>query len=791
MRTRCNVLKWRPAMRPVLRLIDRYILSEVFSHTLLGLAVFTFVFFVPQLVHLMDLVVRHTTTWGDVGTLFVCTLPGMLSFTLPMGLLVGMLIGLGRLSADSELIAMNALGMGPRRLLFPVGLLAFAFMALTAVLTIWIGPAALHTSRALQSRIASSQASFEVEPRVFDERFPHLVLYVQDVSAVATRWHGVFLASTNPQEDSRLTLADEAIVIADPQQGKLELHLRDGSVHQVDVADPDHYMLSAFGERDWPIAVMSPGGEQAPVTTVAELSTGDLVAGRLPANAVDPALEQTQARVELQRRFAFPAACLAFAMLAIPLGARPRRGGRAVGFLATLLLVSAYYVLFTLGAGLARNGTLPAWVGIWMPNVLVAAVGLALLPRIGRIGGESWTAGVFSRLARRRAAGRSAGAATAAVCAPKSHARKRRAGLGSVLDWYVLRGFLFYFVLLLAGFILLFETFSFFEMLDDITRHHTPWLIVVNYLRFLTVSNFYQFAPLAALTAVLVTLGVLAKNNEIVAFKAAGISMYRVSLPLLAAGLLLAGGLVVLDDTYLPYANQRQDELYNVIKGRPAQTYRSPQHQWILGENAKVYNYDLFDSDHNLFGGLSVFELDPTTFQLRRRVYAARAHWFAQQHTWILESGWVRDFQDGHVTSYTPFVGDALPELDEPPEYFKREVRQASQMNWPQLRRYIDSLERAGFDVARLSVQLYKKLAFPLIAPIIILLAIPFSLLVGTRGAVGGLALGIGMGILYWAISALFEAMGAVGQLPPFMAAWSPDVIFGFLALYFFLRMPT
>jgi LPS export ABC transporter permease LptF/LPS export ABC transporter permease LptG len=782
-------------MRLVPRLIDRYILSEVLSHTLLGLAVFTFVFFVPQLVHLMDLVVRHTTTWGDVGTLFVCTLPGMLSFTLPMGLLVGMLIGLGRLSADSELIAMNALGMGPRRILFPVGVLALAFAALTAVLTIWIGPAALHTSRDLQSRIASSQASFEVEPRIFDERFPHLVLYVQDVSAVATRWHGVFLASTDPQDDSRLTLADEAIVIADPEQGKLDLHLRDGSVHQVDVADPDHYMLSAFGQRDLPIEVTNTGEEQAPIPTVAELSTADLLAGRLPAAALDPALEQVLARVELQRRLAFPAACFAFALLAIPLGSRPRRGGRAVGFLATLLLVSAYYVLFTLGAGLARNGSLPAWVGIWMPNVLVAAVGLELLPRIGRIAGESWTAGIFARVARsagRRAAEESAGSAVAAVeCAPKSHARKRRAGLGSVLDWYVLRGFLFYFVLLLAGFILLFETFTFFEMLDDITRHHTPWLTVANYLRFLTVSNFYQFAPLAALTAVLVTLGVLAKNNEIVAFKAAGISMYRLSLPLLTMGLLLAGGLVVLDYTYLPYANQRQDELYNVIKGRPAQTYRSPQHQWILGENAMVYNYDLFDSYHDLFGGLSVFELDPATFQLRRRVYAARAHWFAQQHTWILESGWVRDFQDGRVTSYTPFVGDALPELDEPPDYFKREVRQASQMNGPQLRRYIDSLERAGFDVARLSVQLYKKLAFPLIAPIIILLAIPFSLLVGTRGAVGGLALGIGMGILYWAISALFEAMGAVGQLPPFMAAWSPDVIFGFLALYFFLRMPT
>jgi lipopolysaccharide export system permease protein len=785
-------------MRSVFRLIDRYILREVFSHTLLGLAIFTFVFFVPQLVDLMDLVVRHTTTWSDIGMLFLCALPGILAFTIPMGLLVGMLIGLGRLSADSELIAMNALGMGPRRFVVPVGLLAVALTALTLVLTIWTGPAAARTSRMLQGRIASSQASFEVEPRVFDERFPHLVLYVQDVSAVATRWHGVFLASTDPQQDSRLTLAEEAIVIADPEQGKLELHLRDGSVHQVDVARPDDYALSAFGQRDWPIDASGPGTAQTSAPNLAELTTSGLFAGQTPVRVIDPKLARGDARVELQRRFAFPAACMAFALLAIPLASRPRRGGRAGGFLVALLLVSAYYVLFTFGAGLARNGTVAPWIGIWMPNALVSIIGLALMPGMGQIAGEGWYSRASAKFAEWRAgrsgsAAANAGAGTGATvaCARKQQLRPRRAGLGSLLDWYVLRGFLFYFVMLLAGFILLFETFAFFDLLDDMTRNHVGWLQVANYFRYVTVSNFYQFAPLAALTAVLVTLGVLAKNNEIVAFKAAGISLYRVSLPLLTMGVLLAGGLVLLGDTYLPYANRRQDELYNQIKGRPPQTYRSPQHQWIFGENSKIYNYDLFDSDHNLFGGLSVFELDPQTFQMRRRVYAARAHWFAQQHTWILESGWVRDFDDGHVTSYTPFVVEALPELDEPPAYFKRDVRQSNQMSGPELRRYIDSLERAGFDVARLSVQLYKKLAFPLIAPIIMLLAIPFSLLVGTRGAVGGLALGLGLGIFYWALSALFEAMGAVGQLPPFMAAWSPDVIFGFLALYFFLRMPT
>ena len=359
------------------------------------------------------------------------------------------------------------------------------------------------------------------------------------------------------------------------------------------------------------------------------------------------------------------------------------------------------------------------------------------------------------------------------------------------MDIYLLRSFLYYFFLLTVGFVLLFEVFTFFELLDDIAQHRTGLIDVINYFVYLASYLFYQLAPLAALVAVLVTLGVMTKNNELVAFKAAGISLYRLSLPLLLAGLLLASALVVLDDTYLPYANQRQDALRNEIKGRPAQTYYQPLGQWIFGENSKVYNYELFDPDKQLFGGLNVFELDPATFAIKRRIYAARAHWDSQQSVWILESGWLRDFDHGQVSHYTPFLADALKELNEPPSYFNREVRQSYQMTWWELKQYIGDLHQAGFDVARLSVQLQKKLSFPLIAPIIILLAIPFSILVGTRGAVGGLATGVAIAIVYWALAALTEAMGSVGQLPPLLAGWAPDTIFGFLGLYFFLKMPT
>jgi LPS export ABC transporter permease LptF/LPS export ABC transporter permease LptG len=774
-----------------MRLIDRYICRQVFSHAFLGLSIFTFVFFVPQLVRLMDLVVRHPGSWSNIAVLFLSTFPQILSLTLPMGVLVGVLIALGRLSADSELIAMSALGMGRRRLLVPVGLLAAGATALTFTMTLWLGPLSIRTFRTIEDRLRAGQASYQVNPRVFDERFPRMVLYVHDIDSAATRWKGVFLAGTD-KGVSRLTLAEEAIVIADRSEGKLELHLRNGSVHEFSSDDPGHYSLSAFRERDLPVEVRA-----AEEDRVSEPG----IPGRTMSALWRERKSRRDASVELQRRLSFPFACVAFALLAMPIGARPRRGGRAAGFLITLVLITGYYLMFTIGATLGRQGSIPDWVGIWAANVITAGLGLFLLPRLERMPGSSrtsaaleWAAGwrIWKLFSRKTGPAPAPQNGNGTGFARRLFARRKsRAGIPQLLDVYLLRGFVYYFILLTVGFIVLFEVFTFFDLLDDIAQHRTGLIEVVEYFVYLTCYLFYQLAPLAALVSALVTLGVMTKNNELVAFKASGLSLYRIAVPLLLAGTFLAGGLLVLDDTYLPFANQRQDALRNQIKGRPAQTYYQPSRQWIFGENAKIYNYELFDPDRELFGGLNVFELDPASFEIKRRIYATRAHWDGQQGIWILESGWIREFSHGQLTRYTPFLANALNELSEPPSYFNREVRQSYQMTWWELRRYIGDLHQAGFDVARLSVQLQRKLSFPLVAPIIILLAIPFSILVGTRGAVGGMALGVGIAIVYWSASALTEAMGAVGQLPPILAAWAPDTVFGFLGLYFFLKMPT
>ncbi len=787
-----------------MRLLDRYIAREVVSHGILGLAVFTFVFFVPQLVRLMDLVVRHSGSIWTVALLFLCTIPPGLSFTLPIGVLVGVLIGLGRLSADSEIVALHASGVSLRRLLLPIGFVAVLAMGATLLTTFWLSPLALRTAARLEQRLIASQAPFAVQPRVFDERFPKFILYVQDVEAAATHWRGVFLASSAgataglfPQNSSKaqqssVTIAADAQIITNPGQHQIDLHLGSGSTHEYDSQTPDQYNVTTFGETDIPVDI---SGVALPLKS-RPLSVAEQPARMLLANNGPSWLS---ARIEYQRRIAFPAACLVFALLGVPMGVRPRRGGRAGGLILTLILVGGYYFVFVTGDHMAAQGRIGPFAGVWAGNIVALILGVIMLTRVENVRRPnriiSWLESLWA--SSRKAVNPtlpngSTAAALPAVGLRQAFASSRAMAFPMLIDVYLLQQFFYYFFVLLASFVVIFDAFTLFDLLGDIARNHISTVTVLSYFRYLIPLMIYQLAPLATLVATLVSLAVLAKNNEVIALKASGISLYRLVLPLLLAGILVSGGLFLLDDTLLPYANQRQDALRNEIKGRPAQTYFEPARQWIFGENSKIYNYELYDSDRQLFGGLNVFELDPATFQMRRRIFATRATWEPTENLWILTGGWVRDFgSDGQVVRYEPFKATTMPELTEPPGYFRREVRQSFQMNWRQLGQYIASLSQAGFDTARLSVQWHKKFAFPLIAAIIVFLGAPFAFLVGTRGAVGGLAVAVGIGVIYWSSAALLEAMGSAGQLPPLLAAWGPDAIFAFLGLYFYLRMPT
>ncbi len=316
-------------------------------------------------------------------------------------------------------------------------------------------------------------------------------------------------------------------------------------------------------------------------------------------------------------------------------------------------------------------------------------------------------------------------------------------------------------------------------------------MIVAEYMLNVIPYFLYSTTPLSMLLAVLVTFGLLQRSNEITAIKATGISLYRIIIPVLLAAAVVAGSLFLSDNLYLPYTNKRQDALRNRIKGKPAQTYLRPDRKWIFGQHSDIYYYQFFDPDRNVFGSIAVFQFDPHTFQITRRITAERAHWSDSLGRWVYEQGWERGLNGSAIDNYRRFDVSTFPELAEAPAYFKKEIKQSSEMSYEELHRYIRDLQQSGFDVVRLRVQLQKKIAYPLITLVMAVLAIPFALSAAKRGAVAGLATAIGIGVVYWTISGLFEAMGNLSQLPPAVAAWSPDLVFGLLGGYLILRMPT
>lgn len=792
-----------------MRIFTRYILGEVLSHAAIGASLFTFVIFMRDLGRLLELVVRNSAPLPSVAEIFFFTLPMAFTITIPMGVLVGILIGLSRLAADSEVTAMRAAGLGSGTFVRVIAAFAFAAWLLAMANSIWVAPRSAAALGKLQDKLKTSQASFEIQPRVFYEDFKNYVLYVEDVKSApkAALWKGVFLADISTPGQPKVTVAQQGVVVPEGQD-RIRLHLTNGSQQESARNNPEQFSISTFNETDISIPLpKEDNGNKKELVPVSEMSTAELwYKAHHPENEParpgvkdNPKAISRWYDVEFHRRLALPTSCLVLALVGIPLGLSSRKGGKASGFVLTILLVFAYYLISLFGISLGRQGKMEPAFAVWMANIVFFIAGLILLRFVDRRPIEIASfRGSWTRLKERFARGEVGipdAVSTDEIGAFERAVQRRRffsAKFPLILDDFVLRDFFLYLGLILTTFLILTLVFTFFELLGDIVRNKVPLLMLLQYLINVTPSLLYQMVPLSVLLAVLITFGLMQKSNEVTAMKATGISIYRIIFPVLVIAAVLAAGLFFFDQLYIPRANKTQETLRNQIKGKPAQTYLRPDRKWIFGQQNTIYYYEFYDPDQDRFANISIFQFDPQTFQLTRRIYAARAHWTETLHEWVFEQGWTRSFRGSAIEEYRTFDVSTFPkEATEQPAYFKKEVKQSQEMNYRELAQYIHDLQQSGFDVVRLKVQLQKKFAYPVITFVMAVLAVPFALSTGSKGALTGVAVAIGIAILYFVTSGLFEAMGNANQLPAALAAWAPDILFGLGGGYMVLKVRT
>jgi len=780
----------------VFRLLSRYVFREILTSAVLGTMLATFVLYLHGADALFTLLVGSTNvTARMVVALFAWAIPPVLPTTIPFGVLVGILIGLGRLSSDGEIVAMRAAGVSSRKVILPVLLFAALGMGVAGLASIRLKPLAFRVQTEMKNELLKQQLSADVDPRVFIENFPNKILYVGDVRNAGgpSLWKPVFIADVTPPEQRTsgmkdkangpvVTVAREAIAVSDAAHNRIQLNMKDVASHEMGKDDVANDSLNATL-----VQRLDAKPPQQDSLKSAYMNTRQLIA--YPRNGPDWADVQS----ELHQRFALPVACIVLAMVGIPLGISTRKGGKSAAYvIAVFLGFFCYHLSSVTLIGIAtKQHSLPIPLAVWLPNIVFFLVGLVFLYRMELAGDRDLLSEVQSLF----------GGLVARIKPKSDEDGERKPAwrlrlLPQIVDTYMLSGFLFYFSVVLASLVSMILVYEFFDLMGDMLRNKVGFGVMLRHLFFLTPELIYEMVPVSVLVAVLVHLTMLSKQNEVSAFKACGVSLYRLALPILLGSAVFCGGLFAFNYQYVPAAYLRQDALRDQIKGRTKQSWQHPDHKWIMGNDSRIYYYRYFDTAAAVMSDVYVFDLEPNSFRLIREIVAERATWSPVGKRWLFENGWSCTFTGASCVNYTNFKRGSgrseskdVPELNEPPDHFLKEPLQDKQMNFIELGNYIKDLAKSGIGTTKLEVQFYQKFSVPIFPIIMAFIAIPFGFIVGNRGAMTGIGVSLVIGLAYKTINPLFEKLGDVRLLPPTMAAWSPDVLFGLVGIYLFLRM--
>jgi lipopolysaccharide export system permease protein len=366
------------------RILSTYVLREVVQYAALGFLVTTLIMVSNNVVRHIEILVAAHFSLPDVLRVVGCLFAMLAPPAVPMAFLFGILLGIGRLSADSEITAMRAGGLGLSALLAPVFLLAMVISAVSAYLIIQVEPAAKRELRDVKVAVAS-RTSF-VLPETF-QRIGSRVLFVRRVDG-GNRLEGVVIADRSDKQRPLLIFAERGELSIDAERLEARLLLESGEIHLEAEQNEEHYRRWSFESFDYALDLSTLLDHEKKLRPK-EMTIGELRAVLERAAAGDPLKDLKKQNpalysLQLHKRFALPVAPLVFALIGVPLGLGRGRGARAIGALMCVVLLFSYYALLSFGESLGERGAIPPAVGLWVPNVVFALGAIPLLRRASR-----------------------------------------------------------------------------------------------------------------------------------------------------------------------------------------------------------------------------------------------------------------------------------------------------------------------------------------------------------------------------------------------------------------------
>ena len=768
-----------------LKILNRYILKEMTGPFLIGLAVYTLLFLIQLLFQLANLVIQQGLSAGVSFLIFLLSLPGLLAYTIPVALLLGTIIAYGRLSSDSEIIAIRASGVRGGRLLIPPLYFAAAATVVMLVFNVWLIPYSRLTMDRIQGD--STQAIKLVRllrPGVFFDRIPGVLLYAQRVNEQKARYEDVLVFQREHRSEDILTLARYGRTVSSRTSGTLQFLLEDGETVRFDRRNPGKVQRSTFKEQTLTVRTSAGSLEGGGQKSLSEYTTSELM-GRLslPPQSKNPDLVRKDRYAwlyELHRRIAASLAVLFFVLVGVPLGMVNVRGGKGAGFSLSLIVLLAYWILNSALGDLALAGRMHPWLAAWLPDLLLLAAGLWLMRIRNRMTAPGWIR-LFLLLFPARREGRANGSAGA-----KGAVRVTR-GI-PLMDRYIFKRMIRFLVLISVSIILLDWLIEARGLSEFVTNRH-KFELLLRYLVEQTPGILMMLAPFAVLMTVLVTFGVLERTNEVIAIKASGISLYRLALPAVTLGFLACIFLWSMSEAVVPGASRTAQTLRDRIKGYTSRNVASAMDVWLFApDRQELFHYNHYDTKTKMFQGFSIYSLNKTDFRLESRFFAKEAD-FTGPGTLQYSQGWTWRQSGAKTFEKSP---EGTMEIGIPKDYFVIPAfMEARYFNSRDLRKLIRQLQERGYPTYQQRMDYYQKYSDAAAPLVLLIIGLPFAFMTGRRGSLYGIAIALCLVIAYYALSAIFNSIGVMLWLDPSLAAWTPTILFTLAGGYLLLNVRT
>jgi lipopolysaccharide export system permease protein len=345
---------------------------------LLGLLTFTFILLIARILKLVELIVTRGIPLTQVGRLLVLILPTFLELTLPMAFLLAILLGLGRLSGDQELLALKSSGVSPVQILIPLIFMAASVAIITFLLTTWVRPAAQVALKDELYNIAKTRVGTVLREKVFNDDFPNILIYVEEIIPPGNVAQGILIIDKRETAKENIIVGKVGLINTEEQTHTLSLRLFDGSIYERDRTRSD-FSQTNFNIYDFKLDL----DEFIGPAKMKDAGPKEMSLNRLLKTIEEKQAAGLNARpelMELHQRIAFSFAPIVFCLLGVSLSLLPRtsRANRSWGVALCVVWLVVYYALLSLGKALGERGAFHPFVALWFPNIIIGVISFHL-----------------------------------------------------------------------------------------------------------------------------------------------------------------------------------------------------------------------------------------------------------------------------------------------------------------------------------------------------------------------------------------------------------------------------